>query len=320
LTFDYFSVGDRLALQSKRPQYPPSPMIPLVWEFEILQPGHIPVGQATVAPGVNLLNIRIHWLSDVHADEAVDAVRLITALCRKVTPAELLVDCGTVEGPVQTRLLAEGLEPCGPIWRHAFARISRPLVKSNTVAECSADPFQVPWNFEPRQWEILGPFLMHARGSQLPVLEIGCGFGKNTVLLDESNLETYGIDISHDAVRHCRHWVRHPNRILTASIANLPFGDNSFENVLDVGCLHCCPPELLNNAIDEAARVLKPGGHLFSRFFKPRDPAWIDAQPYRVRRVGLTTQAYSELLERRFRVSLCEERDMTSVMAVLTSK
>src|SRR5262249_41635618 len=129
-------------------------------------------------------------------------------------------------------LLAIGFESRGNTsWLCPYGLSLSVATKANSVAECSADPFQVPWNFEARQWEILGPFLMDmqnaATDSNKPILEVGCGFGKNAVLLEECNLEVYGIDLAVDAVRQCRRWVRHPARFVVGAVGALPYPDGS---------------------------------------------------------------------------------------------
>jgi len=267
----------------------------------------------------NVLDIAIQWHILPSRDQP-EVMRLVAAICRKATSAELFIKCDPVDGEARSRVLADGFEPVDvSSWRYPTGR-TLPWARAESIASCSADPFQTPWNLEPRQWEILDPFLTDMRrsrnGGRVPVLEIGCGFGRNSVLLEAYELEVYGIDFSHDAIRQCRRWVRRPERFLTASVLHLPYADCVFEGVLDVGCLHCTGLNFLNGAVDEIARVLRPSGRLYSRFFKPRNRHWLDAQPYPADPVGLESNEFADLLRRRFEVEAWQEPEMTCVRAV----
>jgi len=323
---DYFTVGPRLALRSTQPAaWEPKPQY-RAWEFAILEPGPTSLGTVIAEAGNHWMDIRLRWFTTpLRREDQVEAIRLIAMVCRKATAAELRLDCGPVEADAARQLLAAGFEACGTAgWRYPYGLISNRDTKVESVAACSADPYMVPWNFEPRQWEVLGPFLADIQNSISPdrhrVLEIGCGFGRNAVLLEERNLDVFGIDLAHDAIRQCRRWVQHPHRFVTASVHRLPYADGAFEGVLDIGCLHCADTRQLDAAVDEVARVLQPSGRLFSRFFKPRDRSWIEAQPYQIDAVGLDFKTFTEMLDRRFAVTAWEQPDMTCVRAVLRSR
>jgi len=322
ILFDYFTIGFRLAIRSTRPIFQIAQSNREIWSFDVLEPKALVVGNASVEPRDGAVFITLRWqIASPDAEQILEAIRLMATICRKVTPSEIRLDCGMDLSAIRARLVTAGFEQCGPeMWRYRYGLAPSASAKVDSVAECSKDPFQVPWNFEPRQWQILGRFLMemgHTRaGNGGCFLEIGCGFGRNAVLLEQWNLNVHGIDVSYDAVRQCRRWVRHPERFVAASVSALPYPDDAFEGVLDVGCLHCSGTELLESAIDEIARVLRPSGRLYSRFFTPRNVAWLDAQPYRIDNIGLTPERLKVLLERQFNVTTWEEPDMTCVRAV----
>ncbi len=89
------------------------------------------------------------------------------------------------------------------------------------------------------------------------LLDIACGLG---LLLKEAaslGLETYGIDISSVAVELARK--NSPqSEILEGSGENLPYSDNSFDYITNLGSLeHFLHPE---RGVQEMSRVLKPEG------------------------------------------------------------
>jgi ubiquinone/menaquinone biosynthesis C-methylase UbiE len=106
--------------------------------------------------------------------------------------------------------------------------------------------------------------------AQVSVLEVGCGAGNNLWFLARAGFRCAGIDISSAAIDFAR------SRLTTeglavdlrvGSFAELPFGDQAFEVVLDRGGIACVDLETGRAAIAEIARVLRPGGvFIFSPF------------------------------------------------------
>ncbi len=97
------------------------------------------------------------------------------------------------------------------------------------------------------------------------VLEVGCGAGLTTVALAERGLRTTAIDsapamIDLTLALASEHGVTGAVEASVADVHALPFADASFDLVLALGVL----PWLHSpgRAIDEMARVLRPGGHL----------------------------------------------------------
>lgn len=104
------------------------------------------------------------------------------------------------------------------------------------------------------------------------VLDIGCGGGRNLHYFLRNNYEVFGVDQSADAVNAVGYLsaaLAPHNPTENFSVANaddLPFGDETFDLVISSAVLHFAKNEEHFDAmINEAFRVLKPGGYFFAR-------------------------------------------------------
>jgi ubiquinone/menaquinone biosynthesis C-methylase UbiE len=99
--------------------------------------------------------------------------------------------------------------------------------------------------------------------SGLDVLELGCGTGKNTVVLAERAKRVVAMDFSAEMLARARtrvstanvEFVRHDAREtwpIPAASVDAVIGNLVLEHVEDLACIY-----------EEAARALRPGGHLF---------------------------------------------------------
>jgi ubiquinone/menaquinone biosynthesis C-methylase UbiE len=95
------------------------------------------------------------------------------------------------------------------------------------------------------------------------VLDIGCGNGRLLDLFVGMRVDYVGIDNSAGQIEEAVK--RYPDRIfLKADALDLPFPDNSFDKVFAIAVLHEIPsPEFRERFLQEANRVLKPGGLYF---------------------------------------------------------
>lgn len=84
------------------------------------------------------------------------------------------------------------------------------------------------------------------------VLDIGCGTGLFGEFLGR---EIWGIDSSRGMLSHAKSRIR----AQYADACQLPFGDASFDWVVSFTVLQNIPA--YDRALDEMARVVKPGGH-----------------------------------------------------------
>jgi ubiquinone/menaquinone biosynthesis C-methylase UbiE len=103
--------------------------------------------------------------------------------------------------------------------------------------------------------------------SNLNILDLGCGNGKNSLYISEQGIgnAVVGIDISETALKYARDLV--PNgKFSKQSIGSvLPFDDNSFDIVLDVTASNSLSESERAVYLKEVYRVTKPGGYFFLR-------------------------------------------------------
>ena len=114
--------------------------------------------------------------------------------------------------------------------------------------------------------------LATARGE---VLEIGAGTGLNIPAYPRTGITRLVLTEPHEAMRRQIEAKRPdapaPVEIVDARVEDLPFPDATFDTV--TGTLVMCEAEHPSRALDEIARVLKPGGHyLFLEHVRSGDP------------------------------------------------
>jgi tellurite methyltransferase len=104
------------------------------------------------------------------------------------------------------------------------------------------------------------------------VLDIGCGGGRNLYYFLQNNYEVFGADQNADAVSTVRSLSQalSPNNSLSnfvvAAADDLPFADGEFDLAISSAVLHFARDEShLDAMVNEAFRVLKPGGYFFAR-------------------------------------------------------
>ncbi|MDK2887565.1 MAG: hypothetical protein PWP72_443 [Thermoanaerobacter sp.] len=97
----------------------------------------------------------------------------------------------------------------------------------------------------------------------MSVLDVGCGTGNYSLELARRKLLVTGLDISTAMLEKARARARAeglPVEFVWGDAMQLPFPDNSFDGVISVSALEFVPE--LEAALQEAYRVLRPGGRL----------------------------------------------------------
>lgn len=102
------------------------------------------------------------------------------------------------------------------------------------------------------------------------LLEIGVGTGRIGMPVVARGVQLTGVDIDPEMMSAFRSKYAGVSRRVTlveADAQDLPFQDNAFTGVIAVHVWHLIPD--LTRALDEAVRVLKPGGFLFEGWDSP---------------------------------------------------
>lgn len=100
------------------------------------------------------------------------------------------------------------------------------------------------------------------------ILDLGCGFGKSTQPFYSAfpHALVEGIDLSAPCLRLAAHTARTAGatniRFRQRDAADTGYSPASFDLVTSTMLLHETPPEPLDTLIEEAARVLEPGGRM----------------------------------------------------------
>ena len=93
------------------------------------------------------------------------------------------------------------------------------------------------------------------------VVDLGCGSGVFTNVLQQRGYRCTGIDLSPTLIKIARE--KYPGiHFLEGDIEKLPFPDGQFDGVLLSGVLHHLPE--LSRCATEVMRILRPGGRYFA--------------------------------------------------------
>ncbi len=88
------------------------------------------------------------------------------------------------------------------------------------------------------------------------VLDIGCGTGEFSVFFNPDNY--IGVDIEKKYIDYALK--NYKGKFMVVDANRLPFNDGSFQKVVIVGVLHHLDDATSGRVLDEARRVLAPGG------------------------------------------------------------
>ena len=91
------------------------------------------------------------------------------------------------------------------------------------------------------------------------ILDCGCGTGANLVMLSEYG-QAFGFDLSRQGIQFAHLYGQ--RRAAQASITHVPFRDAEFDLVTVFDVLYSLPERAEAAALEEAFRVLRPGGTL----------------------------------------------------------
>lgn len=110
------------------------------------------------------------------------------------------------------------------------------------------------------------------------VLDMGCGFGRNSNWLANEGAIVDAININEEELNEAKRRATEQGvnvNYVKADAGSLPFPDSSFEVLLDAGCTHMCDLETQQKSVKEASRVIKPGGYLQFFGFSKEHPGYL---------------------------------------------
>lgn len=125
-------------------------------------------------------------------------------------------------------------------------------------------PRLVPWRVSRPNQQLIDVFEIKRVKPPMSVLDLGCGAGKNAKYLSERGFTVVGIDFSAEALKLAR-TLKVASPLIVADAAALPFKENAFDMVVDVGCLHSIPPSIRWQMKEWVTWVLRPKGQYFLR-------------------------------------------------------
>ncbi len=115
------------------------------------------------------------------------------------------------------------------------------------------------WMIDSLQTDILLPL-----AQDRDVLELGCGTGLIMDRITDSCRSLVGMDLSSGMLAKA---AGRGHQVVQGSVEHLPFADETFDLVYSFKVLAHVEP--IQQAMQEAARVLRPGGYLVADFYNP---------------------------------------------------
>ncbi|BAA29298.1 class I SAM-dependent methyltransferase [Pyrococcus horikoshii] len=122
--------------------------------------------------------------------------------------------------------------------------------------------------------ETLEPLLMKYMKKRGKVLDLACGVGGFSFLLEDYGFEVVGVDISEDMIRKAREYAksRESNvEFIVGDARKLSFEDKTFDYVIFIDSIVHFEPLELNQVFKEVRRVLKPSGKFIMYFTDLRE-------------------------------------------------
>lgn len=98
-------------------------------------------------------------------------------------------------------------------------------------------------------------------------LDIGCGFGRNTIFMAKNGFDVSTFDLSEHSVNITKQKAKEAGVTLkdvcVADMLNMPYDDCSFDCVLALNVISHTDKKGFDKVLSEIKRVLKPGGEAY---------------------------------------------------------
>ena len=98
------------------------------------------------------------------------------------------------------------------------------------------------------------------------ILDLGCGLGRHTNFFAKRGFETFGFDLSQDAIEKAKKYAESENLDVNFKIGDmlkLPYKENSFDAILCMNVISHTDTDGMKKIIDELHRVLRKNGECY---------------------------------------------------------
>lgn len=118
-----------------------------------------------------------------------------------------------------------------------------------------------------RAWEEISFLFQNIKDNE-KILDLGCGNGRICQFLENNKVDYIGVDNSEKLIGIAQK--KYPDKkFLAVDALNLLFADNYFNRIYSIAVLHHIPSKKLRRRfLEEAGRILKPGGKLIITVWK----------------------------------------------------
>jgi SAM-dependent methyltransferase len=104
-----------------------------------------------------------------------------------------------------------------------------------------------------------------------PVIDVGCGFGNDTLYLFEKGYRVISCDYSLPALRRLHCFISKPRPVRFNFLDGLPFANESVKIVIADLSLHYFDTERTISIIKDCQRIIKRGGKMICRVNSTKD-------------------------------------------------
>jgi ubiquinone/menaquinone biosynthesis C-methylase UbiE len=138
--------------------------------------------------------------------------------------------------------------------------------------DATATAFADRW-FRLRLRTAMARFTAHLE-AEARVLDVGCGPARDTAWLAEQGFTAIGVDLSQGMLREGQaRGIKVP--LIRADMAYVPFSTDSFQGLWVCASLLHIPKRQIEQVLQELARVVCPGGHVYVAVKRGEGEAWV---------------------------------------------
>jgi len=109
------------------------------------------------------------------------------------------------------------------------------------------------------------------KSADCPIIDLGCGFGNDSLYLSEKGYDVISCDYSSEALDRLKHFIPEPDARLFNMAEGLPFADKSAKLIIADLSLHYFSTECTKKIIGDISRVLTKDGFLICRLNSVND-------------------------------------------------